>query len=266
MLKLNTEFRSNLTYLDAKENFTSSYSPEIHATFRPAPALAEGEIHVWTLWPGSQTVSEYIPLLSRSESERAFALRTTQLFNRFVADHGSLRLLLSAYLETDPRKLSFVTNQYGKPHLENNSYRLRFNMSHSGEITMIAVCLDAEIGIDVEAVRSIPEWADIAVSQFSVGENQSIHAEMPAHRIEAFFRCWTRKEAVIKAIGMGLSVPLDSFTVSTSLRQPPALLQCSWGEDARSRWSLMHLEPAIGYVGAVAVENAGWSTLHFAWP
>jgi len=193
-------------------------------------------------------------------------MHTTQLFERFVADHGSLRLLLSAYLETDPRKLSLVTNRYGKPRLESESCRLRFNMSHSGELTMIAVCLDAEIGIDVEAVRPIPEWADIAVSQFSTGENQSIHAEAPAHRMEAFFRCWTRKEALIKAVGMGLSVPLDSFTVSTSLAQPPALLHCSWDTDAISRWSLMHLEPAPGYVGAVAVENSGWAALHFAWP
>lgn len=238
----------------------------VHASFRPAPLLSEGQIHIWTIAERPHAASEYLPLLSRAESERAFALRTTKLFDRFVIDHGLLRMLLGAYLEIDPRKLTFATNQYGKPQLENRTCRLRFNMSHSGAITVVALCLDAEVGIDVETIRPIEEWEDIAVSHFSKDENQSLHQDTPAHRMGAFFRCWTRKEAFIKAVGMGLSIPLDSFTVSTSLSEPPALLHCSWDNNATSHWSLMHLEPTIEHVGAVAIENSGWSALHFAWP
>lgn len=258
MLKSNIETApSHSPVLDA---------PEAHASFRPAPILAEGQIHIWTIMERPHAASDYLPLLSSAESERAFALRTTELFDRFVIDHGLLRLLLSAYLETDPRKLSFVTNPYGKPQLESRSCRLRFNMSHSGQVTMIALCLDAEIGIDIEVIRPIAEWDDIASSHFSAMENQSLHKEAPAQRMEAFFRCWTRKEALIKAMGMGLSIPLDSFTVSTSLAEPPALLHCSWDANASSDWSLMHLEPAAGHIGALAIENSGWSATHFAWP
>jgi 4'-phosphopantetheinyl transferase len=139
-------------------------------------------------------------------------------------------------------------------------------MSHSGSVTLIALCLDAEIGVDVEAVRPIVEWADIAASHFSKEENLSINKEVAGQRMEAFFRCWTRKEALIKAIGMGLSIPLDSFTVSTSLAAPPALLHCAWDANAVSHWSFMHLEPVAGHIGAIAVENSGWSALRFAWP
>jgi 4'-phosphopantetheinyl transferase len=84
--------------------------------------------------------------------------------------------------------------------------------------------------------------------------------------MEAFFRCWTRKEAFIKALGMGLSIPLDSFTVSTSLTEPPALLHYSQDTNTASHWSFIHLEPTTGYIGAIAIEKSGWSALQFAWP
>jgi 4'-phosphopantetheinyl transferase len=244
-------------------------SPELsvaRASFRPAPLLTEGQVHIWTITERPYAVSDYLPLLSAAESERAFALRTTELYERFVTDHGLLRLLLGAYLEVDPRTLSIVTNSYGKPQLENHPSRLRFNMSHSGKMTVIALCLDAELGVDVETVRPIAEWHEIAKSHFSEAENLSLHRELPVQRMDAFFRCWTRKEALIKAIGMGLSIPLESFTVSTTLAEPPALLDCSWDAAAPSHWSLMHLELAVGYIGALAIENSGWTATHFAWP
>jgi 4'-phosphopantetheinyl transferase len=258
MLKQSTDMTTH--------DLASSHGAGPLISFRPAPLLPEKHIHVWTISDRPYAASDYLPLLSRKEADRAFALRTSKLFDRFVADHGTLRLLLSAYLETDPRTLNIVTNQYGKPYLENYPRRLRFNMSHSGEITVIALCLDAEIGIDVEAVRPIAEWSNIAASNFSESENQALHREVPSQRMEVFFRCWTRKEAFIKAVGMGLSIPLDSFAVSSSLTEPPVLLSCAWDENATSRWSLMHLEPATAHVGALAVETSGWSTLQFAWP
>lgn len=264
MLKLAPEFetKSRQQYAGTGALHASEELP----SFRPAPHLAAGEAHVWTLWQRPRPLAGYISLLSRDEMDRANRFHTPQLFDRFVADHGALRLLLSAYLETDPRKLSFATNKYGKPRLENPFCRLRFNMSHSGEITMIAVCLDAEIGIDVEVVRRIEEWEEIAASHFSKRENETLNAELPEQRMEAFFRCWTRKEALIKAIGMGLSIPLDSFTVTTSLSEPAALLDCTWDGIEASRWSLLHLEPGTGHVGALAIEHQGWSTQHFTWP
>jgi len=193
-------------------------------------------------------------------------MRFPHLFDRFVADHGALRLLLSAYLETDPRSLQLVANMYGKPSLLLPNCRLRFNMSHSGGITVIAVCLGADLGVDVEAIRPLLEWEEIAASHFSPDERESIQNEQPDTQLDAFFRCWTRKEALIKAIGMGLSIPLDSFSVTTSLEEPPRLLRCTWNSEEASRWTLLHLGPAQGYVGALAVERRDWLTSYFEWP
>lgn len=226
----------------------------------------DGQIHIWTISQRPRTLSDYTFLLSSDEMKRATRMRLPHLFERFVADHGLLRLLLSAYLETDPRLLQFGTNKYGKPRLLIPACRLRFNMSHSGDITMIAICLDAEIGIDVEAIRPIIEWEEIAASHFSLRESASIHAEEASAQIDAFYRCWTRKEALIKAIGTGLSISLDSFSVSTSLKEPAALLHCTWDAEEVSRWSLMHLDPADNYVGALAIRGAAWTTRHFTWP
>jgi 4'-phosphopantetheinyl transferase len=266
MLKVNLDHRRNVPQSKNGPDVYDPYAPSLLASFRPAPELNDGHIHLWTISKGTRTVSDYVPLLSRHELNRASGMRSQQLFDRFVADHGALRLLLSAYLETDPRTLQIDVNKYGKPHIDIPHCRLRFNMSHSGEITMIAVCLDAEVGVDVEAVRPIAEWEEIAASHFSSQENESLRAEGSRTRVYAFFRCWTRKEAFIKAIGMGLSLPLDSFTVTTTMTEPPALLHCAWDPEAVLRWSLIHLEPANGHVGAVAVKGTDWSVQHFTWP
>jgi len=266
MLKTPLESRAKCIPECGQKNAYAHNAPQLSASLRPAPELTEGHIHVWTVrrLPGSS--SDYLPLLSKEEFDRASVMRSPELFHRFVADHGTLRLLLSAYLEADPQTLPLVVDHYGKPALNIPRCRLRFNMSHSGKLTMIALCLDSEIGIDVEAIRPIVEWEDIAATHFSSHERESLQAEDPKGRESAFFRCWTRKEAVIKAVGMGLSIPLDSFTVNTSLTEPAALLHCAWDPEAISRWSLVHLEPATGHVGALAVQGANLSVQQFNWP
>ncbi|MBT9330250.1 4'-phosphopantetheinyl transferase family protein [Paracidobacterium acidisoli] len=236
------------------------------ASFRPAPHLAADQVHVWTLKDYPADIAACASLLSREELDRASRFRFPHLFDRFVADHGRLRLLLGAYLETDPRSLVFAVNAFGKPRLEKPHCHLRFNMSHSLAVTMVAVCLDAEIGIDVEAVRPVTEWVSIASSHFSAIENEALAALPEEESIPAFFRCWTRKESFIKAKGTGLSLPLHSFSVSTAPGAPPALLHCDWDTHEGPRWSLSHLEPEPGYVGSLALERKGWSTLYFAWP
>jgi 4'-phosphopantetheinyl transferase len=265
-VKTHLEYHMKTMQRGKEQNLEESIVPLLPASFRPAPALSEGHIHIWTISQRPQTSSDYAPLLSKDELNRAAGMRSPQLFDRFIADHGALRLLLSAYLDTDPRNLPIIANNYGKPALDIPHCRLRFNMSHSGELTLIALCLDSEIGVDVEAMRPIAEWEEIAASHFSHQENESLRDEEPKARINAFFRCWTRKEALIKAIGMGLSIPLDSFTVSTSLTKPAMLLHCAWDPDAVQRWTLVHLEPGLGHVGALAVEDADWSIQQFEWP
>jgi 4'-phosphopantetheinyl transferase len=234
------------------------------ASFRHLPSLAAGQVHVWKIWQETARFADFTSLLNNEEMERASRLRTAVLFRRFAANHGMLRMLLGSYLGMDPRRLQFVTNSYGKPSLRETGLHLRFNMTHSDDLTLIAICLQSEIGIDVESVRLVEEWQDIAKSHFTDDEYHSLLAAPVELQRDAFFRCWTRKEAVIKAIGMGLSMPLSSFTVSTE--QEAALLHCSWNETAASQWTLEHLEPAPGYVGALAIEGTDWSIQQFDCP
>lgn len=243
------------------EEMSSSFSTRVASLHQP-PALAAGQVHVWKIWQRPARFADFTSLLSIDEMERASRLRTTVLFHRFAANHGMLRLLLGGYLGMDPRRLQFAANPYGKPSLKDTGLHLRFNMSHSEDLMLLAVCLHTEIGIDVEAVRPVPEWQDIAKSHFSDDEYRSVMAE--SHHLDAFFRCWTRKEAVIKAMGMGLSMPLNSFTVSAA--EQAALLHCAWDGTAASRWTLAHLEPAAGFLGALAIEGAEWSIQQFDCP
>jgi len=233
--------------------------------FPKATSLLEGYVHLWKILHPLGTTSNHLELLSEDEITRARRMRTVQLHDRFVADHGILRILLGNYLNCEPQNIAFTTNQYGKPSILLSDCRLNFNMSHSGELTMIAICLNDEIGLDVEAVRSIPEWEEIALSHFSSQEIASIRTEPFTEQQNAFFRCWTRKEAFIKAVGMGLALPLHHFSVSTSLSDNVALLQCDWNLEEITRWSLMHLHPHPGYVGALAINRPSCSIVDFQW-
>jgi 4'-phosphopantetheinyl transferase len=216
--------------------------------------------------PSHTEIAEFASLLSPTEIDRAQRFRFPALSERFVADHGRLRLLLAAYLEADPQGLRFAENEQGKPRLLHGpDCRLRFNMSHTRGLTMIALCLDAELGVDIEAVRQVEDRDDIAAMYFSSSESLALGAYPEPERDAAFLRCWTRKEAYMKARGEGLSLPLDQFAVSLSV-QKAALVSCDWDEQEPRRWMLEHLEPGPGYIGALAVEQGAWSLLHFAWP
>jgi 4'-phosphopantetheinyl transferase len=228
--------------------------------------LVANEVHVWALTGEPEEVAECASLLSPAEMERARRFRFPALFERFVADHARLRLLLATYLEFEPQSLEFVENAQGKPRLDLPDCRLRFNMSHTRGLTVIAVCLDAEIGIDVEALRSVEDRDDIASLHFSPLESEALRAQPAEERDAAFLRCWTRKEAYIKARGQGLSLPLDKFAVNLDGKNRAALVQCDWDNQEPSRWMLEHLQPAPGFIGALAIEQGTWSVLHFAWP
>jgi 4'-phosphopantetheinyl transferase len=230
-----------------------------------APRLSANEVHLWTLVPEGEDIAEYTSLLSPAEMERARRFRFPALFERFVSDHGRLRLLLAGYLEADPQSLQFVENEQGKPRISGPDCRLRFNMSHTRGLTMIALCLDAELGVDVEAIRAVEDRDEIATRHFSPMESKALLAQPVQERDAAFLRCWTRKEAYIKARGEGLSLPLDRFAVTLAGNDRAALAHCDWDEQEPHRWMLEHLQPMAGYIGALAIEQGSWSLLHFKW-
>ncbi len=139
-------------------------------------------------------------------------------------------------------------------------------MSHSHGVALYAVTRDREVGIDLEFIRRDLEVEQIAERFFSRRETATLRALPTALREYAFFLCWTRKEAYIKARGEGLSLPLDQFDVSLIPGEPAALLSTQPDSDEALRWSLQELTLASGYVAALAVEGRGWSLSCWQWP
>jgi 4'-phosphopantetheinyl transferase len=194
-------------------------------------------------------------VLSPDERQRAARYHFQRDREHFCVARGALRSILGDYLNRPPARISFSYGPYGKPALDGvaGGARLRFNVAHSHGLALYAVTLDRETGVDVELVRDDFPTFDIAERFFSEAEVAAWRALPPDERAGAFFDCWTRKEAYIKARGEGLSLPLHEFTVS--LGESPRLL--SAGDDPReaSRWSLIELHPATGYRAALAVEG-----------
>jgi 4'-phosphopantetheinyl transferase len=244
----------------------------LNPLWSPAPkdlALADHEVHVWRApleLPTSQ-VKQLGSILTDDEVERASRFVFEIDRQRFIVARGTLRSILSRYITTSPGQLRFSYNQYGKPLLASgfSSYLLNFNLSHSGSMALYAITRSMEIGVDVERLRSNFEYEEIAERFFSANE-AAILRTIPAERkLEAFYNCWTRKEAYIKAHGKGLSLPLDSFDVSFAPGDPPRVLITREEPQESSRWTLLDLRPGPGYVGALAVKGTGCRFRYWEW-
>ena len=224
---------------------------------RAAPPLAASEVHVWVAVLDALPVGAYIGLLSPDEAARADRFHFARDRQRFVGARGLLRELLGCYVDVDPSALLFAYGPRGKPYLAADSRpdRVRFNVSHSGGLALLAFARERELGVDLELERPVPEAESIAERYFSPREGAELGRLPPAERPRAFFRCWTRKEAFIKATGDGLSRPLDAFDVTLAPREPARLLRVEGEPEEAARWWMEGLEPAEGFAGALAVEG-----------
>ena len=213
--------------------------------------LLADEVHVWRLTLDLPS-KDFRELLETDEIARANRFYFETHRNHFIVARGFLRLLLGHYLQTDPKQLRFSYGAWGKPALIGES-RLRFNMSHSHGVALYAVTEGREIGVDVEHIRADFASDDIARRFFSGCEFGALR-ELPAEdRVAGFFRCWTRKEAYIKATGRGLSQPLDGFDVTLAPDENVALLRTEDG--SHERWQLVDIAVGVEYAGALAVEK-----------
>lgn len=231
--------------------------------------LAENEIHVWRVVldvPLSEITSLQNVLVSE-EIERARKFYFEKDRHHWTVAHAALRILLGHYLQSHPLELRFVTNDYGKPAIAYpaTGKRLYFNLSHSGGLALYAFAYDRQVGVDVEYMRSGIEYRELAVHSFSAAECAALHALPVALQEEAFFLCWSRKEAYIKARGKGLSLPLAQFDVSLAPDKPAALLDSREEPQATERWSMHALEPGERYAGALVVERFGWQLSCWQW-
>jgi 4'-phosphopantetheinyl transferase len=211
-------------------------------------------------------------LLDDEERARATRFVHPPECRRFVLAHAALRLFLARCLGIHPAAVRYETGIHGKPRLGAGLPPLEFNLSHSGGLAVLAVARDRSVGVDVEQLRDVPDALNIAATHFSAAEREVLRSLPPGEQQGAFFRCWTRKEAVIKAVGEGLGRALDSFDVDLAPGSTSALTQLDGRSGNAAGWSLRDLTAPTGYeaAGAVAVapgaSSAQWRELSIGPP
>ncbi len=220
--------------------------------------------HVWCIDLGAKlSVSQCFRLLSDDEKERAAKFRFEKDRQHFIIARGTLREILALYLSEKPANIEFEYEKNGKPFLPRNP--LQFNLSHAGEIALIGLTKNNIIGVDVEVINRKVEVERVAQHFFAKGEINALMSLPQTQRHEAFFNCWTRKEAFIKATGDGLSFPLDQFEVTLKPNEKAALLATHFDEKEREKWSLFNLEIKEGYKAALAVKGKINEIKRFDW-
>jgi 4'-phosphopantetheinyl transferase len=228
------------------------------------PSFAASDIHIWraSLDLSAPALARLDATLGHDEKSRAGRFVHARDRDHFIAARGILRDLLGAYLKQPADRVQFRYGKHGKPRLaaEYSETAITFNLSHSHGLAVYAISNGLELGIDVELIR--PEFAgeDIAARYFSEEEMAELRALPIELRADGFFRCWTRKEAYVKARGEGLSIPLDSFSVSLTPGQPDVLSSV----DSES-WTLRSFAPEPRYVGAVVGHGQNLRFSHLAW-
>ena len=222
------------------------------------------EVQVWRvgLDVPHETSAGLCAWLTDEERKRSAQLRFERDRSRFIVAHGLLHELMARYLETRPDCIRFAYNVFGKPRLHARfGSRLEFNLSHSCGLALIAIATGAAVGVDLEYVRAQPDCSDIAQLVFSAAELGYLMALPSGLRTEAFFSCWTKKEAYLKARGEGLTIPPNSFSVplTNDAEQMPIDFHLASNDvGAAKRWAMYSLNPASGYIGALAIEGTGW--------
>lgn len=227
-----------------------------------APALGAGEAHVWRfgLDPGADALSALERLLSPDELRRADRFRRPDLRRRFVTARAGLRRVLAGYAGCPAGRIAFAYGPHGKPSLASPAGEtpFEFNLSHSGEVALLAVTRAGAVGVDVEAVRPMEDHGGRLIGRYFSAREQAEFLALPdGERLAAFFRGWTRKEAFLKAVGTGLATELHSFDISLGPSAPPAVLRVGDDPGAEARWSLREIDPGPGYAAALAVETRG---------
>ena len=227
------------------------------------PALPDNEVHVWRaeLRLPPECIADLHATLSADEAARAARFRFDVDRNDYTVSRAALRTILGAYLGKTAQELSFTYSLFGKPALvKTDSPDVRFNLSRSRGLALYAVTLRRTVGVDVEYVDVSVDDASIVERFFSPAEVAAWKALSANVRPEAFFNAWTRKEAFIKAIGEGLSMPLDSFDV-TLVPGEPALIT----RPSPCSWLLTDLRPKENYAGALVVDGDEWRLRCYEW-
>ncbi len=221
------------------------------------PKLVTGDVHAWVvpLDVSQQDYERLVATLSPDERQRASEFRLEEPRRRFAVARGTLRRLLSGYMNASPTGIEFKVEGNQKPRLaeKHDATNLRFNVSHSGSLALIGVALGCELGIDIERIRNIKNMEQLARRYFHPNEIDDLLTISTADRNDAFLQCWTAKEAILKAIGLGIQGDLASFAVPLD-NNWQGWIECiaNRATGQRSRCWLERLTPRNDYVAAIA--------------
>jgi 4'-phosphopantetheinyl transferase len=223
--------------------------------------LADDAVDIWAFptIASDVVIARLETVLNRDELQRAACFRFPHLRRSFVLARGTLRCLLGRYLQSDPGAVRFVYCTNGKPEVVSTT-GLRFNMTHSGRLAMIAMTAECDIGVDLEVIRQLSEFQCLADRFFCPEESSAIRSCPEGEREAAFFCCWTRKEAYLKATGRGLSAPLNQFCVSAHSDGPSRFINTEG--DTEQDWIIESLRLRPGYAAAIAYRSSTPRQIH----
>jgi 4'-phosphopantetheinyl transferase len=251
---------------------TTAGPPSAWRTPPAALPLAPGEAHVWRLVLAQppEPLASLARTLDADERARAARFHFERDRVAYTAARGALRTLAGRYLGVPPGELVFAYQARGKPYLDPAATDLRFNVSHSGEFALLAFTHGPEIGVDVERRRPIDDLQSLAKISFSDSEYATLCRLPPGHQTDAFFACWSRKEAFIKTTGEGIS-QLADFDVTLRPGEPARVLRVKDEPTPERRWSMHELPVIPGHAAALVVERpeiqiACWDWPPAAWP
>ena len=226
------------------------------------PILSSDQVHIWSIsyeWLGANSTC-FAQTISWDERARAERYRFLEDRSRFVIRRGILRMILGRYLSVEPSHIKLDYGPYGKPHLagEFDSDSLQFSLAYSHELVVYAFARKCQVGIDVERIQPLPDIEQISAQFFTTRENRKINELDGLAKLLAFYHCWTRKEAYVKAIGAGLTYPMNQLEVSVDPNEPAQLLWAEKHPQAATQWSLKSFAPADDYVSALAIKGHQW--------
>ena len=260
----NSPFRTNTRHMEATKPLECSWRVP-----REVPCLNERCVHVWcvAIDPPENRTSQLLEVLAADEREQAARMRIEHVRRRFVAHRAALRQLLGRYVNAAPETIRFDRGEHGKPSLASPwaASRIRFSATHSGGMALLALALDDDLGVDVEHIRPVPEYENLCRRYFATQEQEIFFGIPEAERPRAFFHAWTRKEAIMKALGTGISVGIDQVIVSLEPGAMPRAISIRGSTAAAAQWTLVELDPDAEYVAVLARPTGPWTVECFHW-
>lgn len=218
--------------------------------------LSSDEVHVWRIQLDRDLseLSKISAVLPKNDIERAMGLRTEEMRNRWIVSRGALRSILAGYVQRNAIDLIFSEGPHGKPELVDSEKNVFFNLTHTSNLAFVIAARDHRVGIDAEWIRADVEIEKLSFRFFAVEETEEILSLSGDPRLQAFFSCWTRKEAFAKGLGMGLTIPLNQYRVSVRADEPARLISTAWSE--KGPWALIDIsEQDVAAAAAIEMDQ-----------